>query len=266
MMDRVKWLEGARDDVSRAQMAKVYDHLIQCERQNRPAFTDFVNPVVQDLILHHFTSGHSRGDLPFMAMEGGHEGYESCIAGFYPSAHSIEVVDFPIVLLEITAIEAPVTWTHRDLLGSMLGLGLSREKFGDLRIGEAAAYVFVLEKLAPFVLSSLTRVSRDPVSVRAVPWSSFPQEDAGGELIFRTVKSPRLDALIAAGFDLSRGQAQKLVESDRVKVNHRPEGRPDKTVPEGAVISVRGFGRLILAAHLGQSKKEREKMQIKRYR
>lgn len=266
MMDRSRWLEGARDEATRSQMAKVYDHLIQCERQNRPVFTDFINPVVQDLCLAHFAAGYARGDLPFMVFEGGHEGFESCVVGFYPFEDEAEALRAPIVLLEIKALEADVSWSHRDLLGSLLGLGLSREKFGDLRVGNGAAYVFVLEKLAPFVLSSLARVSKDPVSASEVPWSSFPEEDAGGELLFRTVKSPRLDAVIAAGFDFSRGQAQKLVEAERVKVNHRPVSKPDKAVPEGAVISVRGFGRLVLTAHLGQSKKDREKMQLKRFR
>jgi len=264
MMDRVKWLEGAREDTTRAQMAKVYDQLSQCQRQNRPVFTDFVNPVVQDLCRSHFAATKDK-DLPEMRFEGGHPGFESCVIGFYPQGDSFELHPVPMVLLEISALEVTAAWSHRDLLGSLLGLGLAREKFGDLRNGEKAAFVFVLEKLAPFVINTLARVSRDPVSVREVPWTEFPSEDAGGELLFRTVKSTRLDAVIAAGFDLSRSQAQKLVEAERVKVNHRPENRPDKSVPDDAVISVRGYGRLVLAANLGSSKKDRTKMQLKRF-
>jgi len=265
MMDRAKWLEGARDDTTRGLMAKVYDQLSQCQRQSRPVFTDFINPVVQDLCEHHFSVSKDK-DLPVMRFEGGHPGFESCVIGFFPPGETAALVPVPVSLLEISALEETADWSHRDLLGSLLGLGLAREKFGDLRVGETAAYVFVLEKLAPFVINSLTRVSRDPVSVREVPWSEFPAEDAGGELLFRTVKSPRLDAVIAAGFDLSRSQAQKLVEADRVKVNHRPENRTDKSVPDNAVISVRGYGRLVLAANLGNSKKDRTKMQLKRFR
>lgn len=265
MMDRVKWLAGIIDDVTRGQMAKVYDQLSQCQRQSRPVFTDFVNPVVQDLCTHHFAASKDK-DLPIMVFEGGHSAFENCVIGFYPPGDGMEAQPVPITLLEIIAVETEMEWSHRDLLGSLLGLGLAREKFGDLRVGEKAAYVFVLEKLAPFVLNTLIRVSRDPVSVSEVPWSEFPLEEAGGELLFRTVKSPRLDAVIAAGFDLSRGQAQKLVEAERVKVNHRPQTKTDKLVPDDAVISVRGYGRLVLAANLGNSKKDRTKMQLKRFR
>lgn len=265
MMDRTKWLEGAREDTTRAQMAKVYDQLSQCQRQSRPVFTDFINPVVQDLCDYHFAASKDK-DLPIMHFEGGHAGFESCVIGFYPPGETIELTPVPIALLEISALEETASWSHRDLLGSLLGLGISREKFGDLRVGENAAYVFVLEKLATFVINALARVSRDPVSVREVPWSEFPAEDAGGELLFRTVKTPRLDAVIAAGFDLSRSQAQKLVEAERVKVNHRPQNRPDKAIPEDAVISVRGYGRLVLVENMGTSKKDRTKMQLKRFR
>jgi RNA-binding protein YlmH len=263
MIDRRRWLEGANDETLRTQLARLYDLLCRCVRLDRPVYSDFIGPVVQDLCELRMSSDQAPAKFTFV---GGHEPFESCVVVFYPFDGEPDVNEAPVVLLEIMSTEKDAAWSHRDLLGSLLGLGLSREKFGDMRVGDNASYVFVLEALSDFVSTSLTRISRYPVSVRMVDWEAFPMEDAGGELLFRTVPSLRLDAVIAAGFDLSRSTAQKLVESERVKINHRPYTRPDKAVPEGAVISVRGYGRLVLEKNLGTSKKDREKMQLKRFR
>lgn len=266
MISREKWLEGIRDEVIRLQMARVYDLMTQCVRQHRRAVTDFLSPVVQDLCAQKLQSEKHGPRADFV---GGHPGYEACVIVFNPEdrrENDPEAEALPLVLLEVSSLAEALECSHRDLLGSLLGLGLSRDKFGDLRIGKGAAYVFVTRKVAPVILNGLIRVSRDAVTVREVPWSAFPVEEAGGELVVRSVAALRLDAVIAAGFDLSRSQAQKLIESDRVKLNHRPQTRPDKGVPEEALISVRGYGRLRLVANLGKSRKDRSRVQIIRYR
>lgn len=40
--------------------------------------------------------------------------------------------------------------THRDYLGSLMGLGLTREKLGDILLSQQGAQVVVLREMLPF--------------------------------------------------------------------------------------------------------------------
>lgn len=80
-----------------------------------------------------------------------------------------------------------------------------------------------------------------------------------------TLASPRLDAFVSAGYDLSRSEAQRLINAGLVKLNHVPEMRTDAGVSEGALISVRGHGRMKVEEMLGQTRRGRLAAQVFRY-
>ena len=78
-----------------------------------------------------------------------------------------------------------------------------------------------------------------------------------GETLTRTVAQLRLDAVLAAGYNLSREEAQAKIRSGLVKRNHQVELRGDFRLQEGDLLSVRGMGRLILQNVGAQTKKGR---------
>lgn len=53
--------------------------------------------------------------------------------------------------------------THRDYLGSIMGLGIKREKIGDIRPSEDGCYVVVKEEIADFLSSEISSVDRKSV-------------------------------------------------------------------------------------------------------
>ena len=64
-----------------------------------------------------------------------------------------------------------------------------------------------------------------------------------------------LDALLAAVYHLSRSQAAALVTQGKVFIDARLALSPSKEIPEGSVVSVRGFGRF---RYLGVEKTTRK--------
>lgn len=153
---------------------------------------------------------------------------------------------------------------HRDLLGSLMGLGIGREKVGDLFIQEGKAYAFVLRDMAGYIAASLERIGSTPVRIEAL--EEWPELSAGqGQEIRATVASIRLDAVLGAVWNLSRGKASALVSSGRVQINHQEELRGDRQLEEGAMISVRGMGRAQLVSIGGKTKKGRTGITLLRY-
>jgi len=163
---------------------------------------------------------------------------------------------FPIACVKIAPASPRFAerLTHRDFLGALMNLGFERELLGDIVVREEAAYLFCVERIAPYVAGSLTQVRR--TTVRCAPMAELPQ----GEL-FRLqrqvvqLSSVRVDALTAHVFRLSRGDAQALIAAGRVYVDGRECRDAGYRPREEEIISVRGYGRMKYLGVEGLSKK-----------
>lgn len=151
---------------------------------------------------------------------------------------------FPIACLRIApaSVRFAEKLTHRDFLGALMNLGFERELLGDIVVREEAAYLFCVERIAPYIAQSLTQVRR--TTVRCAQMERLPE----GEL-FRLERqvvqlaSVRADALVAHLFRLSRSDAQALFAQGRVFVDGRECCDTGYTPKPGEILSVRGFGR-----------------------
>lgn len=80
-----------------------------------------------------------------------------------------------------------------------------------------------------------------------------------------TVAALRLDAVLALGFSLSRSRAVLLVKGGLVEVNRRPVETPACRLGQGDLVSVRGRGRLEIAALAGESRKGRQRIKLYKF-
>lgn len=155
---------------------------------------------------------------------------------------------------------------HRDILGALLALGIDREKVGDIHPGGGQAHAFMLPEMARYAEANLDRAGNVPVAVRVLPPDEAPQLAVeAGKPVRGTVASLRLDAVLGVAWNLSRGRAAELVAAGRVQVEYQLEMKPDRQVPEGAVLSVRGLGRAKLDQIGGRTKKDRIGITLTRY-
>ena len=155
--------------------------------------------------------------------------------------------------------------THRDYLGSILGLGITREKIGDLLVGSASCDVLLLPEIADYLLLNLESAGRVRLKVHALPLSDLELPQIQVKTVRDTVAALRLDAVMASGFSLSRGKAADLISAGRVQLNHRECGKCDRTVAQGDVISCRGLGKCSVKEIGGLSKKGRTMIVLERY-
>lgn len=168
---------------------------------------------------------------------GGYADAERQVCCFYESG---EEPCYPIACI---ALHARTPLEHRQILGSVLSLGLVRDVLGDILIEENNAYLFCMENMAAHIAASLLHVGKNPVECRildALPELSAPE----GSLQRITLASPRLDAILAGALHLSRGDAALLLSQRRVSVNHSLTEKADKKISEGDTLSIRGWGRL----------------------
>lgn len=153
---------------------------------------------------------------------------------------------------------------HRDLLGAMLALGISRDKIGDIFPGDGEAHVFMTPDMARYIAANLQRAGKVPVRVQVMEQIPSVASTQGTE-IRATVASLRLDAVLGAVWRLPRARAAAFVKSGYVQVNHLIETRPDKQLAEGSTLSARGLGRAKIVEIGGKTKKDRVYLTLLRY-
>ena len=195
---------------------------------------------------------------------GGYEDAERTIACFHPPEEAVGPEQYPLVCLRSKIQTKFGTITHRDLLGAFMALGLTRSCIGDMIISDADVYLFSTEEMAPYIASSLTSAGRVPLSLcvlAEIPAMPAPR----GTTFPGVVSSLRLDAVLACAYRLSRSEAADCIRAGLVKVDHLPCERVDMTLHEGAVLSVRGRGRVRLAAVGGMTRKQRIGITLFRY-
>lgn len=228
----------------------------QANNQQRSRFTPFLTPPEAALC----PAAAKRAGVG-VGLSGGYVGAERQMARFCPLELSCEA--FPIVGLALTWPHQAAP-AHRDLLGALMGLGVKRDRTGDIAVLADRAYLFVDAALAQTIADGLTEAGRVRLTVSVLEAPPELAEPSGEEVRF-TVQSPRLDAVIADGFHLSRGNAAGLIEAGAVKLRHTLTLRPDARVSAGDAISVRGYGRLHIEAFGEPTRKGRLPVTLTRF-
>ncbi len=206
-----------------------------------------------------------RGEKLFPSvLWGGFEGAERRCAVFFPDYLTEEDAKEQSGVAVLRAAFRPGTLTHRDLLGSLMNAGVTRDCIGDLLVHEDFCDILCLEETAPFLLENVSRAGRETLRLTRLSGPPAAVEEKA-ELLRDTVASLRLDAVLSSACRVSRGAAAELVSAGRVKLNDFECTKADRPVEAGDVLSVRGYGRVVLQSVEGQSRKGRTVIVLKRF-
>ena len=158
--------------------------------------------------------------------------------------------------------------SHRDYLGSVLGLGLERSVIGDILVyGDdgASAVIFCNKALVPFLAQQLVWVAREKVRCTALELSQVEIPERRFADVNDTVASPRTDCIVGALCSLSREKAREAVVSGLVEVDFEPEERPDRALSAPCLVSVRGYGRFRILSVEDKTKKGRYRLVAQKF-
>lgn len=245
-MDKQRFLSSLDYEHS-IKFAHIYDLAEKSFRQGRALYGDFL-------------SENSLGELsrrasflPVMpALFGGYEDAERKMVAFIPE---YEEADFPISVLSLSSPRIK-NLSHRDFLGSIMALGIKREKCGDIIIGEKECRILLHSDIADFVCSSLDKVGREGVKTQIIPLSDLNVPQRKFTATNGTVSSLRLDAIVSLFAGKGRSKSGELIKGGLVFVNGIAASKCDMHLSDGDTVSVRGVGRATLSVG-GRSKKDR---------
>ncbi len=171
---------------------------------------------------------------------------------------------FDIVVLKIKYNKKYITLGHRNILGSLMGLGVKRECIGDIIKDDNDDWYFAVSKeIYPFIKSNFNYVGSDNIDLDACD----KEIKNIIKLEYKThfLSSMRLDLVVKEGFYIPRSLAQKAINDGLVYVNHLPIISSDYKTKIGDEINLRGKGKIKLEEELGTSKSDKLIIKIGRY-
>ncbi|WP_100404548.1 YlmH family RNA-binding protein [Bacillus solitudinis] len=258
-------------------MSSIYQHFREEERPfvdqvlewkydvgtlHQMKLTDFLDPREQDII--HTVIGNN-DDVSLSYLGGGLHS-ERKRAFLCPPYYEPTERDYCLTLFSIDYPSKFVIIEHRDVLGSLMNIGLKREKFGDIIIDQANAQLIVASEIADYVEWNVKQIGRANVTLNQIPFSAHINQKEEWEEQTATVSSLRLDVVLSEVYKLSRTKVSPYIEKGLVKVNWKPINQTSFQVNEGDHLSVRGYGRSKVIVIEGKTKKDKLRMRFGRMR
>lgn len=243
-------------DEDKNEVINLYEKYILAKEKNITVFgNDFYPPNVWKVFTDYL------GEKEFKVDSCGifHDAERRMIA-----FNNIYNIEYPMKVIKITNESRFVNLNHRDFLGSILALGIKREKIGDLLVKGNMCYLPVCKDISKFIITNLTSVGKSPCKVSILE-DDFDLPTFDFKEFIVLVQSLRIDSIVSKLNNISRSKAQVLIDRGKVLVNYIEPKNKGQEVKAGDRITIRGNGKFILGNVVGNSKSGKFKVKIKKY-
>lgn len=215
-------------------------------------YSDFLSPAEQSLL----SECQREGLVGVYSLCGGYDGAERRMAVFGCESEFGYPPEVPAAWLKIAPVAKKFAedLSHRDFLGALMGLGITRDLLGDILVVDGEAFLFATESIHPYLLENLDEVKHTKVSCTPIDAPPAVAVALPDEAVF-VVAGERLDAFVAAVYKLSRSESASLIEKGLVAIDGKVTEKVSATPREGAMISVRGYGRFLYVGICGDTRK-----------
>lgn len=242
---------------------RINDLVTAADKRRRSTHTEFLDMTEASYVISYLDG--LRRDYELI---GGYEDAErkvALIAPDYSYEEDHQVSPLSFIHIQPSNHRYNKAPSHRDYLGALMNLGIERRVLGDILMVEDGAIVICMAHIEAYVLSSLVRVGQ--VDVTLDPLKELDPSTIHREfkVLRSTVASLRLDSIVKACTNLSRGDSANLIRSGKVFVNGREMTKISYSVKEGQVLSIRGLGKYKLRQVGNKTKKDRLIVEIDKY-
>ncbi len=248
------------DNDEKLLISKAEDLTRLCDKYAVPRFSDFLDGAELATIRDKAIIPYNYNVMYF----GGFSDAEKQIMGVFPEWEEPDLKAFPIACLKVIGGYTRKL-THRDYLGTVMSLGITPQKLGDIVVYDDFAYVLVMSDMAEYVADNLHKIGNQGVKVEIIPDLDVIKIERKYKTINAVCASPRLDAVVGAAANISRAQSAALISGGKVKLNHRITEKVADPVKEGDLLSIRGYGRFLVHSFDGETRKARQHITLKQY-
>lgn len=176
---------------------------------------------------------------------------------YYPYKDSDKTIIYMNTLPEISLLEI-ISYdklTHREIMGSLFGLNIDSELFGDIIITNNHYYIMIIKSIYELIINNFNMVGRHPIKLKEVSLDildNYQREYAEVEII---VSSTRIDNVISSLIGTSREQIKRKFLNDEIILNYEVCHKLNYELKENDTFSIRRFGKYKYTGIIKETKK-----------
>lgn len=236
--------------------ARISDACRLCENSGKPQFLGFLTET--EMMVAGEILNRQSARVRFF---GGYDSAQRVMLAFLPEW--CEEALFPIEALTFLYRKCD-RLSHRDFLGSVMALGITRESVGDILVEDGRAVMFVDSKISEYISSQIEKVGS--VGVNISKGFTLPLPELSKLVQFSdTIASARLDCVISSICEVSRAKAAEIIKDAKVSVDSVCSIKPTKEIVTGQKVTVKGKGKFIIDSINDFSKKGRIILKYSKY-
>lgn len=236
----------------------ICDDIELCEEIEYPVYTKYFYPPSVCKKLSQLNIGNMEFSLCGIS-----EGCEKNMIAIKPRSFSENELFFPVKYFKITNRSKFKELEHKHYLGTIMSLGIKRELMGDLIVEEECCYGIVSDEIFDFLIENLKEVGKNPVVVEEIDKEEVPKLKF--EEIIDSISSVRLDNIVSVMINNSRSKGLELIEAGEVSINYSVEKEKNRVLKEGDIVTIRKKGKFVFEKILGENKKGKIKIMIKKF-
>lgn len=245
-----------KNDEEKILLRKTADLIHRSQKTYSVLYTHFLTPAEQTML-----SGVEEF-LGVISFVGGYPDAERRLCRIQTEEYANDK-GLPIVLYSVTATAPDAEISHRDVLGSLMGLGIKREMVGDILAGGRGAQFFCHASVCDYVEMNLRKIGHYNVGLKRAELSELPEPKT--QTVNINVSSMRLDSVCGECFGLSRTKAAEEIRKGTVSVNWLVCCDTSCEICGGDKISMRGKGKIEIVGVTGVSRKGRLFVDVLKY-
>lgn len=228
-----------------------------CCKNFKPQFFDFYDEVFQQKIAD--TIKHS--GVPYLFF-GGHPDAERKMLCIYPDYLSSEDLEWPIFAIEFEKV-MPID--HRNVLGELMHLGITRESIGDIDVGDEKVQIIMHQRLQEFMWINFNQIKGREIRTTIKTSQQIESFEKNYKRLSVVVASNRIDGIINKIWGFSRQNSLVLIKQGKLRVNYVEIYKNDFRLKSGDILSLRGKGKAKIISMDERTKKGNIRLEVDRY-
>ena len=173
--------------------------------------------------------------------------------------------DYPMVRLFRINCYKDDSLQHSSIMGSLFGLNITSEMFGDIVKYKDNFYVYLLDDICELVLDNFRMVGNINISLEEVDSNYLSDFKREYEKITLIVSSLRVDTIVSKLIGCSRDIIVEKIKNQEILINDKSATKVSNLIDINDIFSIRKYGKYKFRDIIGKTKKDNYIIEIDKY-